>query len=75
MREVTIRKNIDRLVLSPFVEHFVTHKAVFVLSFKDGARFPNRAIAFQTRRFDWVYSAQDKNGKRKIIFPPQEHIP
>ena len=43
------------------------HNAIVIKSFAEGKKYPDRAIAFETRNFGWIWSARDEHGSRHIL--------
>lgn len=43
------------------------HDAVYITALKAAPRFPDRAVAFETRNFGWILSARNAAGHRTIL--------
>lgn len=44
------------------------HNAIFVRRISEAARYPDRAIAFETENFGWILSAQQgPNNTRTVL--------
>lgn len=43
------------------------HNAIVIKKFGEAKRFPDRAVAFETQNFGWIWSAKDSNGQRHVL--------
>lgn len=50
-----------------WLTQIAAHDAIVIDSLTLAGRYPDRAIAFETRNFGWILSARDKRGVRHIL--------